>query len=140
MAQGASPSVSMTYSVSLDAKNLLRGVVICTIYNTIVGGVFPQHYISLYGKRYDEINKMIHEVNKDEFEKANEIKIAVICLQTIVKGHSPYMVVCRWTQPNNSNNTFGDAVLKACVKVSKRIKTKPVLLNVSMGVVSCELA
>ena len=32
---------------------------------------------------------MIPEVNKDEFEKSDEMKIAVIYLHTIEKGHIP---------------------------------------------------
>ena len=70
---------------------------------------------------------MIHELNKYEFEKAEEMKIEVICLHNISKVHSPYIVVWVCTQPNHKNNTFGDKVVKACVNTSKWMKTKPIL-------------
>ena len=45
------------------------------------------------------------------------MKIAVICLQDIVKVHLPYIVVCVHPHPNNKNNTFGDTVVKACLNL-----------------------
>ena len=75
MAQGDPPSVSMAYSVSVDAKKVVGGVGICARYNEIVGCVFLQHYISLDSKIYADIKKIIHELNKDEFEKLYEMKI-----------------------------------------------------------------
>ena len=44
----------------------------CTRFNTIVGGVFPRRYIYLDEKIDDDINKMIHEVKKYEFEKSKK--------------------------------------------------------------------
>ena len=52
----------MAYSVSFDATKVVRGVAICTRFNTIVEVVFTQHYISQDVKRDYDIKKMIHEI------------------------------------------------------------------------------
>ena len=48
------------------------------------------------------------------------MKILVILLQTISKGHIPYIVVFGRPQPKNVNDTFGGTVVKGCVNVSIR--------------------
>ena len=65
MAQGGSPSFRVAYSVALDATKVVRVAGMCTSFNPIIEGVFPQHYISLYERIYYEINKMIYELKKD---------------------------------------------------------------------------
>ena len=56
------------------------------------------------------------------------MKILVILLQTISKGHIPYIVVFGRPQPKNGNDTFGGTVVKACVNVSIRKKKNMFLL------------
>ena len=45
MVQGGPSSVSMAYHVSLNDTTVVIGVVTCTRFNAIVGGVFSQHSI-----------------------------------------------------------------------------------------------
>ena len=115
MAQGDYPSVIVAYYASVNSKNVVRCVRICKSFNTIVRGVFTQHYIYLDKKIDYDIKKMIHEANKYEFENSDEMKILVICLHNIAKGHSPYIFVCGHPRTYNEKNTFGDAVAKACL-------------------------
>ena len=75
---------------------------------------------------YMEKEMILYEVKKYELEKADEMRILVIFLQTITKGHITYIAVCGRPRPKNENNTFGDTVVNACVSASKRLKKKPI--------------
>ena len=69
--------------------------------------------------------------------QADEVKVAVITIQVLPQGFSPYFTLVGRPQTINEINDLEEFVGKACMKAANSVG-KSVLLNHSTNGVSCE--
>ena len=129
----------LSFSWSNDGTKVAKGTQISTKYGAILGGSYPYHFINITEKSDEEIIEVLKHFNnpKDlQFSVADEVKIAVICLQ-ITPKMSPYIVLAGREQTLNETNNFIDVVVKGCTSACSNLENT-VLLSTAMDGVSCE--
>ena len=77
-------------------------------YQAIVGGVFPNHFIGIRGKKKDEVKAILDGKDKKygKIEEATEVKITVVTFQNTPPGVSPTEIIASRPQSNKDANTF----------------------------------
>ena len=91
----------------MDATAVVKAHQISSSHGVIVGGAYPNHFISLEDKSKDEALELLKECQEGiHGPLANEIKVAVLCFQNTPPGMSPYFVLVGRPQTTNENNDF----------------------------------
>ena len=101
-------NMRISFSCGVDATALVQVYQISTTHGAIVGGAYPNHFISLEDKTKNETVKLLKECQEGLHGKlASEIKVAVLCFQNTPPDMSPYFVLVGRPQTTNESNTFG---------------------------------
>ena len=80
-----------------------------TTHGVLVGGAYPNHYISLDGQDKEKIVTLLEEYHagKHATALADEVKVCVLTYQCVARGMSPYLVLVGRPQTNNKSTKFG---------------------------------
>ena len=74
----------------------------------LVGGAYPNHYITLEGLDKEAIATLLEEYNAGEHAiLAEEVKVCVLIFQCVAPGMSPLLVLVGRPQTNNESSNFG---------------------------------
>ena len=74
----------------------------------LVGGAYPNHYISLEGLDKETIATLLEEYNAGKHALlAEEVKVCVLNFQCVAPGMSPLLVLIGRPQTNNESSKFG---------------------------------
>ena len=77
-------------------------------HEAIVGGAYPNHFISVKDRNEEEIATILKKWCSGVYgEIASEIKVAVISFQNTPPGISPYFILMGRPQTINEQNDFG---------------------------------
>ena len=80
-----------------------------TTHGVLVGGAYPNHYISLDGQDKEKVVTLLEEyrAGKHAAVLADEVKVCVLTYQCVARGMSPYLVLVGRPQTNNESTKFG---------------------------------
>jgi hypothetical protein len=74
----------------------------------LVGGAYPNHYITLEGLDKEAIATLLEEYNAGKHAiLAEEVKVCVLIFQCVAPGMSPLLVLVGRPQTNNESSNFG---------------------------------
>ena len=106
-----SHGASVELSIAIDYAQVAAEISIDTRNNALVGGDFPQHFISLDDMASNDIKVNLGEIKEsDAIEKAVEIKVSVVIFKNFSTGKHPCVMICGRPQSNNEVNDFRDGV------------------------------
>ena len=95
-------------SVGVDATALSQTHQIDFQHGAIVGGAYPNHFISTADMSKDEVVDLLKACRDGKRGPlAAEIKVAVVTIQNPPPGMSPYMTLVGRPQTINESNNFG---------------------------------
>ena len=107
--------------------------------NAVVGGVYPNHFMSLPSGDGDEVAGFLSEcVSGKRGDIAVEIKVCVLLFQGTPPGIPPYYTLVGRPQSINEQNSFGKEVVEACIRATNE-DGNAVLLNTTTDGVSTEV-
>ena len=107
--------------------------------NKVVGCVYPNHFMSIPSTDSDDIPQFLRDcLDGKKGELAAEIKICVLSFQGTPPGIGPYYTLVRRPQSINEQNSFGEEVVRACIRATDE-DADAVLLNTTMDGVSTEV-
>ena len=135
----ANDSMRVAFTVGLDATCLVKGFQLSSSHGAIVGGIHPNHFISVNDRTPEEVKVLLKDCIDGKYgEAAPEIKVAVICFQRTPPTMCPYLVLVGQPQSINLNSTFGSMVISLCESAAEK-SGNTVVLNQSTDGVSCEV-
>ncbi len=74
----------------------------------LVGGAYPNHYITLEGLDKEAIATLLEEYNAGKHDiLAEEVKVCVLIFQCVAPGMSPLLVLVGRPQTNNESSMIG---------------------------------
>ncbi len=110
----------VTISLSFDGTKLPRVLSLNYTYNAIVGGAYPNHWISVDGKDEEWITAKLG--SDSDIVRANEVKLAVVSVQRTKLSRPCFFTLLGQPQTINMSSTFNDAVTKLVINASKETK------------------
>ena len=139
----SSPSLSsrIAFTAGFDGTVLVKSFQILHSSNVIVGGAYPNHYISLpSGISGEELAAFLKGCTDGVKygPPAAEIKVCVVAVQDTPPGMCPYITLVGRPQSINENNDFGTTVIAACVTACNE-DGNAVVLNTTTDGVSSEV-
>ena len=133
-------NMRISFSVGIDATALVKCYQLMSHHEAIVGGAYPNHFISVKDRNEEEIATILKKWCSGVYgEIASEIKVAVISFQNTPPGISPYFIFMGRPQTINEQNDFGREVVTIC-QTAARLDGNAAFLNESTDGVSCEVA
>jgi hypothetical protein len=126
-----------SFSVSIDGTAVVKVREFSSAYNAILGGIHPNHFVTLpEGISKEDFEKLLFD---DKTELASEVKVAVITVQSCTKGTRVSYALCARAQGKNEQSDFNNLVLDTlneyCIA-----NDSAVLLNSANDGVSCDSA
>ena len=100
--------VRIAFMLGIDATKIVKCWQISTTHCVLVGGAYPNHYISLEGLEKESVATLLEECQAGKHGTlADEVKVCVLVFQCGAPGMSPYLVLIGRPQTNNESSTFG---------------------------------
>ena len=100
--------VRIAFTLGIDATKIVKCWQISTIHCVLVGGAYPNHYISLKGLEKESVATLLEEYQAGKHGTlSDEVKVCVLVFQCVAPGMSPYLVLIGRPQTNNESSTFG---------------------------------
>ena len=100
--------VRISFTLGIDATKLVKCWQVSTTHGVLVGGAYPNHYISLEGLDKKSVATLLHEYQAGKHRTlADEVKVCVLVFQCVAPGMSPYLVLVGRPQTNNESTKFG---------------------------------
>ena len=100
--------VRIAFTLGIDATKLVKCWQVSTTHGVLVGGAYPNHYISLEGLDKEAIATLLEEYCAgNHVVLAKEVKVCVLNFQCVAPGMSPLLVLIGRPQTNNESSNFG---------------------------------
>ena len=100
--------VRIAFTLGIDATKLVKCWQVSTTHGVLVGGAYPNHYISLEGLDKEAIATLLEEYRAGKHAVlAEEVKVCVLNFQCVAPGMSPLLVLIGRPQTNNESSNFG---------------------------------
>lgn len=129
------PDGPIGFSLGFDGTKIPAALQLSSAYKAIIGGVYPNHFISLDGKTDDEITALMDP--DSNIERAKEIKVAVLTAQVNIPRQSPMLVIAGQPQSLNMASNFNDIVTNVFLNLCKE-NPKARLVSVAADGVSVD--
>jgi hypothetical protein len=122
-------------SLGYDGTKLPKVLQVSSTHKAIIGGAFPNHFISIAGKSEDWIKAKL--LPDSDIERADEIKVAVLSVQNTKKGKPCFAVLVGQPQTINVASSFNESVAMVVDRVAKETGMFQ-LASVSADGVGCD--
>ena len=100
--------VRIAFTLGIDATKLVKCWQVSTTHGVLVGGAYPNHYISLEGLDKEAIATLLEEYRAGKHAVlAEEVKVCVLNFQCVAPRMSPLLVLIGRPQTNNESSNFG---------------------------------
>ena len=91
----------------IDATKLVKCYQVSTTHCALVGGAYPNHFVSLEDMDKPNIDRLLKEYRDGiHGPMAEEVKVAILTFQAVPPGMSPYFVLVGRPQTINENSDF----------------------------------
>jgi len=130
-----------SFSLSIDARKSPSDLEISTAYTTIMGGSYPNDFISAKDLSAEQINAIVRQFKDTPIviKPADEIKVVIMSFQNCPPGVSLIEIVGAQPQTSNEVSTFTAAAVDAAIEAcSDSGSTKVVFTNFAVDGVSAE--
>ena len=135
------PGHKVSFSLSIDATKVPSELEISTPFAAIMGGAYPNHYISTRDLSAKQIDSIMKQKNDTPVivRCADELKVIIQSFQNCPPGVSPVEIVGARPQTSNETSSFTNEAVEAAIEASsENTSTQCFFTNFAVDGVSAE--
>ena len=117
LAENTTSRQRIVIHLSFDGTKVSTALSMSTAHKAILGAAAPNHIIPIADKTEEEVKDMLDP--KSTIERADEIKAAVVSIQTPAKRNTPFFCLVGQPQGINKPSTFNDHVAQSIKELCK---------------------